>query len=306
MDEADCLIVGGGPAGLIAATYLARFRRRVVVVSAGEPRAAWIPLSHNLPGFADGIPGHEIMARLTAQATRYGVEIREGWVDALAPTGDGRLVARGERLALAGRRVILATGIVDRVPDLPGFATAVGRGAIRLCPVCDGYEAIDRATAVIGPPERAIGEAGYLKTYTDRVTALRLAGHEPADERQRARAAALGVALFDPPVADLRLAGGGPEAELEDGTRLQFDTAYPAMGVSPRSDLLAALGGDCSASGCITTDSHQRTTVPGVWACGDVVDALNQIAVAAGHAAIAATDVHNDLRAADARGQARD
>ena len=150
--ELDCLIVGGGPAGLTAAIYLARFRRRAVLVDAGSSRAAWIPISHNHPGFPDGIAGEELLARMRAQAGRYGASILAGEIGRLERRADGFTATMADGSRLRARHVLLATGGEDQPPpmDLPTLGEAVGRGLLRYCPICDAYEARDRRIALVG------------------------------------------------------------------------------------------------------------------------------------------------------------
>src|ERR1700759_4259826 len=137
----DCVGVGAGPAGLTAAIYLARFRRDVRVIDAGQSRAARIPLSHNHPGFPDGVRGKTLLARMRRQAERYGARVEAGRVVSLERAEDG--VRVGPTLgALRARKVILATGVIDNAPEIAGLEDAVACGLVRICPICDGYEVI--------------------------------------------------------------------------------------------------------------------------------------------------------------------
>ena len=143
----DCLVVGGGPAGLSAAIYLARFRRRFRVIDGGLSRAATIPLSHNHPGFPDGIGGPALLARMRRQAEVYGARIDSGLVEGLERRrGDDTFVAAvgNDGEVVRARTVLLATGVMDIEPDLPDVLGAVRRGLVRHCPICDAYEVIDR------------------------------------------------------------------------------------------------------------------------------------------------------------------
>ena len=172
-DILDCVIVGGGPAGLTAALYLARLRRRFVIVDAGAQRAAWIPTSHNIPVFASGISGHEILDRQRESLRPYEASVLSGTVEALTRnSGCFTAHVRGEgdtSRQVAARRVLLATGAVDVEPDLPDLPNAVQRGLVRYCPICDGYEARDRKVAVIGHGDRGMGEAIFIaRTYSQR------------------------------------------------------------------------------------------------------------------------------------------
>jgi len=138
--DLDCLIVGAGPAGLTAATYLARFRRRILLVDAGASRARWIPASHNCPGFPFGVAGNALLARFRLQAQTYHVDELRTRITQLDRQADGFVASDGERHWRA-RCVILATGVVDRLPALEGIDQAIAAGTVRLCAVCDAYEA---------------------------------------------------------------------------------------------------------------------------------------------------------------------
>jgi thioredoxin reductase (NADPH) len=145
----DCVVIGAGPAGLTAAIYLARFRRRLLVVDAAESRAEWIPRSHNHTGFPDGVSGVELLRRMRLQAERYGARIQRGSIEALIREGDG-FMARGSGLEISAGTILIATGVVDTPPAIPDARNAVRRGLLRFCPICDGYEVIDKRLAVIG------------------------------------------------------------------------------------------------------------------------------------------------------------
>lgn len=293
-ETCDVLVIGAGPAGLTAATYLARFRRRVRVVDGGEPRAAWIPRSHNAPGFPEGVGGDEILARMRAQAGRYGADIRPGRVEALTGV-DGAFEARLEEGgAVRARKLLLATGVVDRHPDLPGVERAIEQALVRICPICDAYEASGQAIAVIGDDDAGAREAAFLRTYSDRVTLIHVG--RPDALTARAEMDRLGVAVVDAPLEAVGLEGDRVTALTWGGESRRFDVVYAALGFVPSSGLAQALGARTGEDGRLVTDGHQQTTVPGLYAAGDVVRGLNQIAVAVGEAALAATDIHNRLR----------
>jgi len=134
----DCLIIGGGPAGLTAAIYLGRFQRNVALFDGGASRAAFIPSTHNCPGFPEGISGNERLIRLGTQASRYGARIISGIIERLEKTDDG-FIAHGAGGVIASRTVLLATGIVDVVPRMAHLREAIADGCVRLCPICDAY-----------------------------------------------------------------------------------------------------------------------------------------------------------------------
>lgn len=294
--EVDCLVVGAGPAGLTAATYLARFRRTIALVDAGRQRARLIPVSRNCPGFPEGISGVDLLARMRSQATHYGVHVEEGRVETLGGA-DGRFTARWTGGEIVARKVLLATGIVDNEPDMTGFRAAIECGVVRLCAICDAYEVIDRKVALYGPARTSYRHAVFMRTYTRDVTLL----VPPDDEALRAQEAAEldkhGVRRVAEPVTDLFLtADKRAGARTASGKELRFDVIYPSLGCAPRNALARELGARLSDNGEIVVDNHQRSSVAGLYAAGDIVDALNQVSVAVGQAAIAATDIHNELR----------
>ncbi|WP_128255813.1 NAD(P)/FAD-dependent oxidoreductase [Falsirhodobacter deserti] len=298
-ESLDCLIVGGGPAGLTAALYLARFNRRFLVVDSGRSRASWIPTSHNIPLFAEGIAGPEILARQRANVEQYGVRILGGRVTRLRKRPDGFAASvrcdEGEEREVRARRVLLATGAVDIEPDLPDLPDAVRRGLVRYCPICDGYEAMNRKIAVIGYGDRGVGEAMFVaRTYSRDVTLLTLGQGMDLDQAARERVREYGIRLVEEPIATLDQDGRRISAmRTRSGKEHRFDVLYSALGMKIRSDLAVALGAEHDGAGALIVDDHNRTSVAGLYAAGDVVRDLSQIVVGMGHAAVAATDIHN-------------
>jgi thioredoxin reductase (NADPH) len=265
-----------------------------LVIDDAGGRAQWIPISHNIPGFPGGISGNDYLSLLREQATRYGAVLRPGRVNKLIRLG-GLFHAIGEGFEITAPLVILATGVIDITPAVPNLEQAVARGLIRLCPICDGYEARNKAIGVVGSGRRAVSEGKFLASYTKRITLLGTV-QDPLSEEAREAAVEAGLPVVDS-LAALEVRDQTVAATLGNGETLIFDAVYAAMGNTPRTTLATALGVTCNEAGCIETDDHRRTNVPGVYAIGDVVDELNQVSVAAGHAAVAATDVHNVMRA---------
>ena len=289
----DALVVGAGPAGLTAATYLARFHRDFVVVDGGKSRARWIPESNNCPGFPHGIGGEALLGKLREQARSFGVRIEAGQVARLERDGGHFLATAQDGRRWRARCVLLATGVVDVMPAMDGLEDGIARHAVRLCAVCDGYEASDDAIAVLAPADDAIHHALFLRSFSRRVTAIRSEDGEPSDECARLAREA-GVTLLPTATAMRCLPGGGCEVDTDAGTH-RFDTPYPVLGSDAQSGLALALGADADDNGELITDDRQQTSIDGLYAIGDVVSALNQISVAQGHAAIAATAIHNRL-----------
>jgi len=195
--------------------------------------------------------------------------------------------------------VLIATGVTDVEPALPDVFGAVKRGLIRICPICDGYEVAGQSVGVIGAGEKVVKEAAFLKTYTDRLTVILLGEAKTLSGEDRARLAEMNVELCETSADRVRIEDDRILAfEDAGGARHSFDTVYSAMGTVPQSRLARDLGADANDSGCLYVDEHQQTSIPGLYAAGDLVRGLNQINVAMGEAAIAATDIHNRLRAA--------
>jgi len=296
-NELEALIVGGGPAGLTAAIYLARYRRRFLVLDAGAQRCAWIPRSHNLPGFPDGAVGVEILQRMRTQAERYGAALHRTAVDRLEKEGENFRVQDKEGGVWRAPFVILATGVIDAEPDLPNLFDAVRRGLIRHCPICDGYEASDQRIGVIGHGADAVEEARFLRHYSADVTFLTLGHPMNMGPEVRRSLEAEGIRVEERPVRAVRVEGERIGAlTIEGGEELTFDTLYSALGTAPRNDLARQAGAELAADGRVKVGDHCETTVPNLFAAGDIVPGLNQITVAEAQATIAATEIHNRLR----------
>jgi thioredoxin reductase (NADPH) len=294
----DCLVIGGGPAGLTAAIYLARFRRRCLVVDADASRASWIPVSHNLAGFPEGIAGQDLLALMRAQADRYGARIANGRVERLEQSECGGFVAvTADGTRHAARRVLLATGTEDVPPplDLPDRKAAVQRGLLRYCPICDAYEVTGRRIALAGARRCRVHEALLLRGYTADLSLITLRDTWELPDAERSRLVEEGIKIIEAPAAELALEGEALAVRTVDDTWHRFDALYVALGLRARSGLAIALGAEHDPEGALAVTAHQETSVPGLYAAGDVVQGLAQIAVAMGQAAIAATAIHNGL-----------
>ncbi|WP_449041937.1 NAD(P)/FAD-dependent oxidoreductase [Paracoccus sp. (in: a-proteobacteria)] len=304
-DPLDCLIVGGGPAGLTAALYLARFHRRVMVVDKGEGRLQMIPRTHNLAGYPQGIRGTDLLSEMRDQAARYGAALVQAEVTALRHADEvieAEIAGSGVPLArpVRARTVLLATGVVNHRPPLDAAThdRAVAAGLLRYCPICDGYEQSGKRIAVLGGDRHGLAEAVFLRSYSRDVTLVSLTGLA-LDPAERAEAERAGVALAAAPVSHFGFDEGEVRLTLADGSQHVFDTLYAALGTHTRNRLGEMLGTRLVDGECFVTDAHQRTTASGVYAAGDAVDALDQIGIAIGTGARAAVAIHNDLRARD-------
>lgn len=292
----DCLIVGGGPAGLTAAIYLARFHLSIRVVDAGNSRAGWIPCSHNHAGFPDGVSGKELLRLMTEQAQKYGAKIECARVTRVEQVEGGFEAEWGSGPERA-RTVLLATGVTNRRPPMDEdlHDEALARGLIRYCPICDGYEVTDKRVGVIGDDSHGVAEAVFLRGYTADVTLVAPdTEHRKLDAQDWDRLDEFGIAAVDGQVTDVRLEQDNIVLVTAGGEH-RFGSVYPALGSDVHSSLADMIGVALAEDGCIKVDAHQRTSVPGVYAAGDVVKGLDQISHAMGEGGVAATTIRNDL-----------
>ncbi|HEX3639076.1 MAG TPA: NAD(P)/FAD-dependent oxidoreductase [Paraburkholderia sp.] len=298
----DCVIVGGGPAGLTAALYLARYRRTTRVFDAGESRARLIPVARNVPGFPSGISGEAWLVNLREQLTPYDVAPEHAQVDAIEAVSDGFRVdyrpMRGGDAETArpvhARRVLLAAGIRDGLPLVPNADELTRSGLFRLCPICDGYETEGKRIAMLGPAKCALSHAIFMRTFSRDVSVV-ASDLDALSGAEVDSAAAGGVSLIA--LSRLEAPRGANQAVRIiglSGAIHRFDSVYPVMGCHPRTDVLG-LEVERDEDGMVRTDKHQRTSIQHVYAAGDIVNTLNQISVAAGEAAIAATAIHKSL-----------
>jgi len=299
----DCLIIGGGPAGLTAAIYLARFHLDILVVDGGKSRAAWIPCTRNVSGFPDGIGGSELLQRMRDQACKYGAKIENEFVSKLERDVEtGLFTATWGSGEATARTVLLATGVTNRRPPMDEelHDDAVARGLVRYCPICDGYEVTDKKVGVIGGDSHGVAEALFLRSFTADLTliapdkALRL---KPEDHKQLKEA---GIDCVDGPAHAVAISDQCITVDTAEG-HYTFDSIYPALGSDTHVQLAELVGADLSLENCIEVDRHQRTSVSGLYAAGDVVIGLDQISHAMGEGGVAATTIRNDLCAEDPR-----
>jgi len=305
MDEdiLDCLIIGGGPAGLTAAIYLARFHLDIMVVDAGKSRASWIPCTRNVSGFPDGIKGTELLQRMRDQACKYGAKIETEFVTKLERDPEsGIFTATWGSGCASARTVLLATGVTNRRPPMDEklHDEALSRGLVRYCPICDGYEVTDKRVGVIGSGSHGVAEALFIRSFTADVTliapdkALGLS----AEDQQKLKDA--GIDCVDGPAQAVAITGDCIFVDTAEAHHT-FDSIYAALGSDTHTQLAEMIGADLSGDSCIKVDSHQRTSVPGLYAAGDVVIGLDQISHSMGEGGVAATTIRNDLCAKEPR-----
>lgn len=292
----DCIIIGGGPAGLTAAIYLARFHLSIRLFDCGSSRASWIPCTHNHAGYPEGIKGTELLRLMREQAELYGARREQVLVTAIEREGEDFVVRAGEA-RFPARTVLLATGVVNHRPKTLAkdvHDAALEAGMLRYCPICDGYEVTDKRVGVIGTGDHGMREALFLRAYTRDITLIAPEAEHGLDDACVAKLEAAGVARVDGPCGGFAIEGERLALDTARG-RMAFDSVYPAMGSRIRSELAVAAGARASGDGCLEVDDHQRTSIPGLFAAGDVVKGLDQISHAMGEAGVAATTIRNTL-----------
>lgn len=284
----DCVVVGGGPAGLAAATWLARYRRDVVLVDSGDYRAQSVEHSH---GYLARDPQRPLEFLQTAREQILGyrtVSYLRTRVTSAERCADGtfRLMCAdgAELLAL---RVVLATGVVDRCPDLENFDEHYGASAFH-CPACDGHEAEDRHVVAYGWDERLVGFAASLLNWARSVTVLTSGRTFTGDDACRAVLDRHDIELVETPAVRLVGKRGDLEGvELEDGRVVPASLFFFSVAHRPRLELAGQLGCRIDDDGYVEIDAEGMTSVPGVYAAGDVVPGLQLVQVAAAQGVVA-------------------
>jgi thioredoxin reductase len=286
----DVVIVGGGAAGLSAALVLGRARRRVVVIDGGAPRNA--PAAH-MQGFLsrDGMPPAELLALGRAEGTGYGVEIVNDQVLTIEPGFVVRL-ARGR--VLTARRILVATGVGDELPDIPGVRERWGKDLLH-CPYCHGWEVRDEPLGVLGTHPMSVLHAQLVRQWSDDVTYF--VHTNDLTSAEQAQLEARGIRIVHGEVARLvidddQLTG----VELTDGRVIARTAVFIRPGNLPHADgLLSGLGCQLDTAGFVTVDATWQTSTPGVWAAGNVVDPRAQVITSAGAGSAAAIAINADL-----------
>jgi len=293
----DAMIVGGGPAGLSAAVSIGRACRSVLLFDCPRPsRSDWAQTNHNYLGFPDGVSIRDLVDRGRRQAERFGARIVTASVDGIARDGE-TFVVRTTDETYRARSVILATGVTDRWPEFPGYEDYIGR-SLHWCLVCDGYEMRGKRVLVVGSDDHAAEMAAQLTRFAARVALLTNADQPAFSEATRASLLRHGIE-----VVVGRLIGARPRALgefaavlLADGQEIQTDHVFGAQGAVPNADLARALGVTLTDDGYIKVDTEAKTSVPGVYAAGDVTRLFShQVATAVHEGATAAAALSHAL-----------
>lgn len=298
---ADVAILGGGSAGLAAAIALGRSRRSVVVIDAGEPRNAPAEGAHNVLG-QEGISPLELLAKGRAEAESYGVQIVPGTATSVTGAIDDFTVeVGGGAHRVHARRVILASGLVDDLPSIPGVAEGWGRSVLH-CPFCHGWEVRDQRIAILTRDEVAIHQAVLFSQLSDSVTVYLHDAPDPTDE-QWDQLAALNVAVVRPRITRLVMDGDQVRGvEVEGGHVFEADAAVVVPRFNARTEIYESLGGVAEVTPFgrqVPADPRGMTAVPGVWAAGNTSNPMAMVTAAAASGVMAGSGVHGDLAMSD-------
>jgi thioredoxin reductase len=305
MSRHDVVVIGGGAAGLSAALVLSRARRSILVVDAGTPRNA--PATH-MHGYLsrDGIPPAELMTAGRHEVRGYGGVVVDDTVTDVGHAGHGGfmvILAEGRRIS--ARRLLVTTGLRDELPDTPGLRDRWARDVLH-CPYCHGYEVRDRQLGVVGGTPGAVRYAQIVRQWTHDLVYFTPPDLLTDGDRTELDARAIGVVEGAIEHLVIDEADHLRGVQLGDGRVVPRDALFVPPRFVPNNQLLVSLGCDVDADGWVIADSNGRTSVPGVWAAGNVVDPRAQVITAAGAGSAAAIALNADLVDDDVRTAVRD
>ncbi|HEX2905835.1 MAG TPA: NAD(P)/FAD-dependent oxidoreductase [Phototrophicaceae bacterium] len=266
----EVLVIGGGPAGLSAALYLARYNRRVALFDAGGGRSSWFQVNHNYLGFPGGIAARHLRELGRQQLADYPqVTVYDEPINDLKADQEC-FIASGSGGQWRGPAVILCTGVTDHYPQFDGWEAYVGRSMF-WCITCDGYGCQGLRVVVVGNTNNAASEALQLQRFTDQLTVLTNSSENQITPNFVERLKRHNIPLVHDQIEQVIGHEGQFEALVTvGGQRLELDQLFNQQGATPRSELAAQVGAALDVNGYILTDTEQKTTVPGVYAAGDV------------------------------------
>ena len=300
-EQTDVVIIGGGPAGLSAALSLGRARRRVVVVDAGRPRNMTAAHMHGVLGH-DGLSPLRLLELGRKEIAGYGVRVIQGEVTT-ARADDAAIEVDIATETIRTRRLLVATGLDDVLPNIPGLREQWGRGVV-VCPYCDGWEHRDDVIGVIATSPRSVDQAQLLRQWSGRVVYFANDVGEPASDEMEALGRR-GIRTEAGSVTGLRVDDDRVAGVELDGRMVPVDVVFTGPTPRPRDALLRSLGAvttDGPLGRWVDIDDDGRTSVPGVWAVGNVVNVRANVSVSLGAGSLVAGAMNADLVADDIAG----
>jgi len=291
----DVAVVGGGPAGLCAALFLGRYLHKVVVIDSGDPRN-WETRGINGYLGHQGIRSPELRALAREECASFGVEFVSGVVDeAINETGELFAARLHDGTIIEARRILLAIGIKDFWPDIPGLERCYGE-TVHVCPDCDGYETFDKKTVVVGTGRKAVGMALALTTWTREIVICTNGEKPDMEQKLLDQLKALNIPVLDQPIkCVVSKAKEISGIELEGAMSLDCERLYFAIGQYPADDLGAQLGCKRDEMGRLVIDERNHTSVVNVYAAGDIAPGPQLAIVAAASGAVASIAIHASL-----------
>lgn len=292
----DCAIIGGGPGGLVAGVYLARFKRKVVIIDGGDSRARWIPKIRNFAGFYDGVSGARLLKKLWIHVKKYNVPVIQG--NAVLRRANNIFKIKINNEMIVSRKVILAIGMKDVQPEFENLDELRKSGLLAYCPICDGFEYNQEKVGLLVQNNEGLKKLKSLRAFSPKLFVFKTKDFD-INPRYINFMNEHGI-KFDSTVVE-KLSAAVDQHGLLVVTKKSrkpvfVKVAYVGLGTKTANSVLKHLNKlKRTKQGFIITDSHQRTSIKGLFAVGDCVNGLSQISVAAAHAAVAATTVHNEL-----------
>jgi thioredoxin reductase (NADPH) len=291
----DCAIIGGGPGGLVSALYLERYKRKIIVIDAGESRAQWAPRIRNLIGYIGGIKGTDLLSKLRHQVHSQKSESVRG--TAILKRINGGFEVKIENRTVTAKKVILATGMLDVQPPVPNFADLRKKAVLGYCPICDGFDHRDDPIGLLVKDVHGLRKIKFIARFSPLLHVIPTVPLKVSPQYIKI-IRETGVHFHVGQLESLTFQRNprGLVVKIKGQKPFYLKFAYVELGTKVSHTAIKHINGlKKTRDGFIVTSSHQETSVSGLFAVGDCVHALSQVSVAIGHAAVAATQVHNDL-----------
>ncbi len=292
----DCIIIGGGIAGLQCAIQLGRYMHQVLVIDAADGRSAICRSYHNILGYPDGVSGQYLRETGRQQAERLGVHFLQEKAETAREIDGVFHIAASDGKTYTAKRIVLATGVMDRIPPFPNLYPCLGI-SVYVCPDCDGYEVKGKKAIVIGSGRTGSGMAKTLSYWTDELVYINHE-QEPLKESDMEKLESLNVEYWNVPIKEVLASGSQLEGFLlENGEKVEGTRAFIAFGSNEvKSELASQLGVELLENQHILTDPRTKmTNVHGVWAAGDIAVHSEQVTIAMGEGCQAAIWIHKDI-----------